>query len=95
MKTGIQKLVSGIHNFKLNMELNPVTISGRGHVFTGIKSKCGNFYFLKITIVMFNINKILKPRYLLVLLVLGGGALLTMLQATSNECFSTAERRSH
>jgi len=39
---------------------------------------------------MFNINKILKPRYLLVLLVLGGGALLTMLQATSNECFSTA-----
>ena len=40
---------------------------------------------------MFNINKILKPRYLLVLLVLGGGALLTMLQATSNECFSTAD----
>ena len=26
---------------------------------------------------MFNINKILKPRYLLVLLVLGGGALFT------------------
>ena len=40
---------------------------------------------------MFNINKILKPRYLLVLLVLGGGALFTMLQATSNECFSTAD----
>ena len=40
---------------------------------------------------MININKILKPRYLLVLLVLGGGALLTMLQATSNECFSTAD----
>jgi len=39
---------------------------------------------------MFNINKILKPRYLLVLLVLGGGALLTMLQATSNQCVSTA-----
>jgi len=39
---------------------------------------------------MFNINKILKPRYLLVLLVLGGGALFTMLQATSNECVSTA-----
>ena len=37
---------------------------------------------------MFNINKILKPRYLLVLLVLGGGALLTMLQATSNQCVS-------
>jgi len=40
---------------------------------------------------MININKILKPRYLLVLLVLGGGALFTMLQATSNECFSTAD----
>ena len=39
---------------------------------------------------MININKILKPRYLLVLLVLGGGALLTMLQATSNQCVSTA-----
>ncbi|SVC64548.1 uncharacterized protein METZ01_LOCUS317402, partial [marine metagenome] len=37
------------------------------------------------------LNKILKPRYLLVLLALGGGALLTMLQATSNECFSTAD----
>jgi len=36
------------------------------------------------------LNKILKPRYLLVLLALGGGALLTMLQATSNQCFSTA-----
>ena len=40
---------------------------------------------------MLTINKILKPRYLLVLLVLGGGALLTMLQATSNECFSTTD----
>jgi len=40
---------------------------------------------------MININKILKPRYLLVLLVLGGGALLTMLQATSNQCVSTAD----
>jgi len=38
---------------------------------------------------MFNINKILKPRYLLVLLVLGGGALFTtMLQAA--QCVSTA-----
>ena len=59
--------------------------------FTGIKRKYGNFDFLEITIVMIIINKILKPRYLLVLLVLGGGALLTMLQATSNECFSTAD----
>ncbi|MBL4824143.1 MAG: hypothetical protein JKY07_02655, partial [SAR324 cluster bacterium] len=40
---------------------------------------------------MLNFNKILKPRYLLVLLVLGGGALFTMLQATSNECFSTTD----
>jgi len=40
---------------------------------------------------MININKILKPRYLLVLLVLGGGALLTMLQATSNQCVSTTD----
>jgi len=40
---------------------------------------------------MLKINKILKPRYLLALLVLGGGALFTMLQATSNECFSTAD----
>ena len=40
---------------------------------------------------MIKINKILKPRYLLVLLVLGGGALFTMLQATSNECFSTED----
>ena len=32
MKTGIQELVSGMHNLKLNMELNPVTSSGRGHV---------------------------------------------------------------
>ena len=39
---------------------------------------------------MININKILKPRYLLVLLVLGGGALFTVLQATSNQCVSTA-----
>ena len=38
---------------------------------------------------MFNINKILKPRYLLVLLVLGGGALFTtMLQAA--QCVSTS-----
>ena len=37
------------------------------------------------------LNKILKPRYLLVLLVLGGGTLFTtMLQATSNQCVSTA-----
>ena len=36
------------------------------------------------------LNKILKPRYLLVLLVLGGGALFTVLQATSNQCVSTA-----
>ena len=40
---------------------------------------------------MININKILKPRYLLVLLVLGGGTLLTMLQATSNQCVSTED----
>ncbi|MDP6488782.1 MAG: hypothetical protein QF825_10630, partial [SAR324 cluster bacterium] len=39
---------------------------------------------------MFIINKILKPRFLLVLLVLGGGALFTVLQATSNRCVSTA-----
>ena len=39
---------------------------------------------------MLKINKILKPRYLLVLLVLGGGALFTVLQATSNQCVSTA-----
>ena len=38
---------------------------------------------------MLTINKILKPRYLLVLLVLGGGALFTMLQAPSNQCVST------
>ena len=35
-------------------------------------------------------RKFLRPRYIIVLLVLGGGALLTMLQATSNECVSTA-----
>ncbi len=40
---------------------------------------------------MININKILKPRYLLVLLVLGGGTLFTMLQATSNQCVSTTD----
>ena len=40
---------------------------------------------------MFKINKILKPRYLLVLLALGGGALFTMLQATSNQCVSTTD----
>jgi len=39
---------------------------------------------------MLKINKILKPRYLLALLVLGGGALFTVLQATSNQCVSTA-----
>ena len=38
---------------------------------------------------MFNINKILKPRYLLVLLVLGGGALFTTLLGTSSNCVST------
>ena len=37
------------------------------------------------------LNKILKPRYLLVLLALGGGALFTMLQATSNQCVSTTD----
>ena len=36
-------------------------------------------------------RKFLRPRYIIVLLVLGGGALLTMLQATSNECVSTAD----
>ena len=38
---------------------------------------------------MFKINKILKPRYLLVLLVLGGGALFTTLLGTSSNCVST------
>ena len=37
------------------------------------------------------LNKILKPRYLLVLLALGGGTLFTMLQATSNQCVSTTD----
>ena len=36
------------------------------------------------------LNKILKPRYLLVLLVLGGGALFTVLQGVSSNCVSTA-----
>ncbi|MBL7035211.1 MAG: hypothetical protein ISR93_05665, partial [SAR324 cluster bacterium] len=40
---------------------------------------------------MLKLNKILQPRYLLVLLVLGGGALFTMLQATSNQCVSTTD----
>jgi len=41
---------------------------------------------------MININKILKPRYLLVLLVLGGGTLFTTMLQASHEttCVSTA-----
>ncbi|HIO62336.1 MAG TPA: hypothetical protein EYN39_11125 [Deltaproteobacteria bacterium] len=40
---------------------------------------------------MLKINKILKPHYLLVLLVLAGGTLFTLLQATSNQCVSTTD----
>ena len=36
------------------------------------------------------LKKILKPQYLLVLLVLAGGTLFTVLQATSDQCVSTA-----
>ena len=36
------------------------------------------------------LNKILKPQYLLVLLVLAGGTLFTVLQATSDQCVSTS-----
>ena len=36
------------------------------------------------------LKKILKPQYLLVLLVLAGGTLFTMLQATSDQCVSTS-----
>ena len=40
---------------------------------------------------MINLKKILKSRFLLVLLLLGGGALFTVLQATSSQCVATAD----
>ena len=40
---------------------------------------------------MINLKKILKSRFFLVLLLLGGGALFTVLQATDPTCVSTAD----